>query len=103
MFFCYFGGLSIFLRLETQCGGWPFLLVKERGTAIVMRFRRRDIIWSCVGCECWSLVQKRNRRAGVKLFSFQFNCFHFKCSLPTCFFYHLLSLLNVLLFLQKVC
>ena len=48
------------------------------------------------------LVQKRNRRAGVKLLSFQFNCFHFKCSIPTFFFYHLLSLLNIL-FLQKVC
>ena len=47
---------------------------------------------------------KRNRRAWVKLLSFQFNCFHFKCSIPTCFFfYHLLSLLNILLFLQKVC
>ena len=60
MFFCYLGGgggggggsLSFFLRLETQCGGWPSLLLKERGTAIVMRFRRRDGIWSCVGCEC---------------------------------------------------
>ena len=102
MFFCYFGGHDFFLRIETQCGGWPSLLLKETGTAIVMRFRRR-CIWSCVRCECCLLVQKRNRRAGVKLLPFQFNCFHFNCSIPTCFFYHLLSLLNVLLFLQKVC
>ena len=86
MFFFLFWGLSFFLRLETQCGGWPSLLLKERGTAIVMRFRRRDGIWSCIGCECCVLLQKRNRRAGVKLLSFQFNCFHFKCSIPTCFF-----------------
>ena len=44
MFFCYFGGLEFFLRLETQCGGWPSLLLKERGPAIVMHFRGRDSI-----------------------------------------------------------
>ena len=118
MFFCYFffffwggggggGGwgwvLRFFLRLETQCGGWPSLLLKERETAIVMRFRRPDGIWSYVGCECCLLVQKRNKRAGVKLLSFQFNCFHFKCSIPTCFFSIIYFLLNILLFLQKVC
>ena len=37
MFFCYFWGLEFVLRLETQCGGWPSLLLKERETAIVMR------------------------------------------------------------------
>ena len=40
------------------------------------------------------LVQKRNRRAGVKLLSFQFNCFHFKCSIPTCFFSSIIYFLS---------
>ena len=105
MFFCYFMGLEFFfLRLETQCGGWPSLLLKERGTAIVMRFRRRGGIWSCVGCECCLLVQKRNRRAEVKLLSFQFNCFHFKCSIPTCFFLlsFTFSLKNIIIFTKSL-
>ena len=106
MFFCYFGGHGFFPASRDAV--WRLALPPskgERGTAIVMRFRRRDGIWSCVRCEWCFLVQKRNRRAGVKLLSFQFNCFQFKCSIPTCFFflYHLLSLLNILLFLQKVC
>ena len=38
----------------------------------------------------------------MKLLSFQFNYFHFKCSIPTCFFfYHLLSLLNIYYFYKK--
>ena len=61
---------------------------RVRETAIVMRFRRRGDIWSCIGCEYCVSVQKHNRVAGMKLLSFQFNCFHSKYSIPTCFYYH---------------
>ena len=82
MFFYYFWGHDFFPASRDAV--WSFK--GERGTAIVLRFRRRDGIWSCVRCEWCFLVQKRNGRAGVKLLSFQFNCFHFRCSIPTCFF-----------------
>ena len=105
MLFCYFWGHDFFPASRDAV--WRLALPPskgERGTAIIMRFRRRDGIWSCVRYECCLLVQKRNRRAGVKLLFF-FNLIVFILSVVYLhvFFYHLLSLLNILLFLQKVC
>ena len=84
MFFCYFWGLEFVLRLAV----WRLALPPFKGERDSNRnaFRRWDGIWSCVGCECCLLVQKRNRRAGAKLLSFQFYCFHFKYSIPIIYF-----------------
>ena len=102
MLFCYFWGHVFFPASRDAV--WRLALPPskgERGTPIIMRFRRRDGIWSCVRYECCLLVQKRNRRAGVKPLFFNLIVFILSVVYLHVFFYHLLSLLNILLFYKK--
>ena len=104
MLFCYFWGHDFFHASRDAV--WRLALPPskgERGTAIIMRSRRRDGIWSCVRYECCLLVKKRNRRAGVKLLFFNLNCFHFKCSIPSCFFLSFtFSLKHIIIFTKSL-
>ena len=97
MFFCYFWGHDFFPASRDAV--WRLALPTFKGGRDSNRNAFPETGWHLVLC-CLS-SQKRNRRAGVKLLSFQFNCFHFKCSIPTCFFLSFTFSLKHIIFFNK--